>query len=139
MDQSQTAPDEWRELAIDGYMGLVGPLLTRRIDGAKVYALRTGAQHRNAIGLVHGGVISGLIDQVVALEAWNASGRQPMVTVQIDVRFLGAARPGDLLEGRAQVRHRTQSLMFVDADLRCGEAAIATASAILKISRPEPA
>lgn len=139
MEQPQTAPDEWRELKIDGYMALVGPLLTRRIDGARVYALRAGAQHRNAIGLVHGGVITGLIDQVIALVAWNASDRQPMVTVQIDTRFLGASRPGDLLEGRAQIRHRTQSLMFVDADLRCGEAPVATASAIMKIARPEPA
>lgn len=136
MTEVQAAPQDWRELAISGYMALVGPLLTRRIDGEKVYALRAGPQHANAIGLVHGGVITGLFDQVMALEAWNAAGRQPAVTVQIDTRFLEAARPGDLLEARAEVRHKTRSLLFVDADLRRGGAIIATANAVMKVSRP---
>jgi acyl-coenzyme A thioesterase PaaI-like protein len=45
-------------------------------DGGYVYALRTGDQHKNPIGLVHGGVVTSPRDQAMALVAWQATGRQ---------------------------------------------------------------
>lgn len=134
MTETQSRP-EWREMKIDGFMGLIGPLLSlREADGTMVYGLNTGPGHQNFAGAVHGGVVIGLIDQAVALVAWKATDRRPTVTVQMDVQFMAAAGAGSLLQARVKIRHRTGHLMFLDAQVHCDDTHIAAASAIMKIS-----
>ena len=75
-----------------------------------------------------------LLDQVIALAAWNAAQTQPTVTIQLDTRFMGAARAGDLLEAQATLRHATRPMLFLDGEITSAGRPIATASAIMKIS-----
>ena len=134
MTQSVMMPDGWRALKIDGFMGHIGPLLKSTDETSRnPYGLQMREAHMNAIGFVHGGVVTGFLDQVLALEAWNAVGRQPTVTVQMDTRFVRSARAGDFLEARADIRHETRSMIFVDADVYCGEDLVACANAVMKI------
>ncbi len=136
MTAHRTAPDGWRALKIDGFMALIGTLLRSAQTAQKhSYALQTNETHKNHLGIVHGGVITSLLDQVIALSAWNAADRRRTVTVQMETRFLGAARVGDFLEIRPVIRQATRSLIFVDADITCGDKAIASASAVMKISK----
>ncbi len=137
MIEDETEQPPWRAAKLDGFMGLIGPIQTRRIDGTKHYGLQTDARHRNGIGTVHGGVVTSLLDQVIALETWNAAGRQPTATVQMDTRFLGAARAGDFLEATATIRRMTGSLAFVDAQVSRGDDILATATAIMKILKQQ--
>jgi uncharacterized protein (TIGR00369 family) len=125
----------WRELPIPGFMSLIGPLRSCRKDGRKTYSLQTTARHENAIGVIHGGVITSLLDQVLAMEAWNAADRAPTVTVQMDTRFLSSATSGDLLEAMVTIRHATRSMMFVDGEITADGALIATATSVMKIIR----
>lgn len=135
MTQSETAPAHWRVLEIDGFMGLVGPLLrSTRPDEQTRFGLQTNDAHKNPIGLIHGGVLTSLLDQVIAMAAWRAADRRPTVTVQLDTRFLAAAKVGDFLEARASVRQATRALMFMDAEVSCGDRQIASATAVMKIS-----
>lgn len=135
MNTSNIALDGWRDLKIDGFMNHIGPLLRSMLPNEKnTYGLQTQEQHKNHIGLVHGGVLTSLLDQAIAITAWNVADRQPTVTVQMDTRFLGAAKAGDFLEVRAKIRQATRSFIFVDADITCGDKAIASASAVMKIS-----
>lgn len=128
-------PAEWREMKIDGFMGLIGPLLSlREADGTMVYGLNTGPSHRNFEGIVHGGVVTSLIDQAVALVAWKAADRRPTVTVQMDVQFMAAAKAGSLLQARVTIRQTTRHLMFLDTQVHCDDTHIAAAGAIMKIS-----
>ncbi|EPX83588.1 Thioesterase superfamily protein [Salipiger mucosus DSM 16094] len=71
---------------------------------------------------------------MVALVAWNAADRQPVVTIQMETRFLGAAKVGDFLEVRASIRQSTRSLIFLDSDVTCSTGQVASATAIMKIS-----
>jgi len=127
--------DTWRNVAIDGFIDLIGPLMSRSENDQKIYGLQTGPQHVNAVGIIHGGVVTSLLDQTMAMEAWKAAKRQPTVTVQMDTRFIAAAKAGDLLETRVNIRHGTKSMMFVDADVYCTDRLIATATAVMKIIR----
>ncbi|MGO4854054.1 PaaI family thioesterase [Phaeovulum sp. W22_SRMD_FR3] len=123
-------------MKLDGFMAHIGPLMRRRdVSGAPEYGLQTDATHQNRIGCVHGGVIATLLDQVIAIEAWKAVGQQPVVTVQMDVRFIGAATAGDFLRARASLRHVARSLIFADAEIACGEVLVATATAVMKVSK----
>ncbi|SDT94757.1 PaaI family thioesterase [Stappia sp. ES.058] len=129
------APEGWKPVKAAGFMELIGPLLrSTRHEDKNTYGLQTTENHTNHVGLVHGGVLTSLLDQVLAIVAWNAADRRPTVTVQMDTRFLGAARSGDFLEARAAVRHATRSLVFVDAEISGATGLIASASAIMKIS-----
>jgi uncharacterized protein (TIGR00369 family) len=126
----------WKPLSAGAFMAAIGPLLTTR-DGEDgfIYALETREEHANALGLVHGGVITGLLDQAISLVAWTAADRAPVVTVQIDTRFLVATKPGVILKARAQIRHIAGSMMFVDAEVADGTQRIALATAIMKTAR----
>jgi len=127
---------EWREMKIDGFMTLIGPLLrTKDADQQYRYALQTNESHKNHLGIIHGGVLTSLLDQVIAITAWNAADRQPTVTVQMETRFLGVARAGDFLTLQPSIRQATRSLVFVDADITCDDRLVASASAVMKISK----
>jgi len=139
LTQAGIATDGWRTVAVPGFIDLIGPLLrSTRADEKDLYALQTNDTHANPIGMIHGGVIAALLDQVMAISAWNAAGRQPTVTVQMDTRFLGSARAGDLLESRASVRHATRSLLFVDGEVSCAGKPVASATTVMKILKSGP-
>ncbi|WP_319517683.1 PaaI family thioesterase [uncultured Martelella sp.] len=126
----------WKPLNAGGFMAGIGPLYARRRqDGGFTYALETGEAHANALGLVHGGVITGLVDQTIALVAWHAAGRAPVVTVEMSTRFTDSARPGARLEAKAEVRQTSGSMMFIDATVHEGERTVALATAVMKIAR----
>lgn len=125
----------WRVVRTDGFMSLMGPLLrSTLLEERNTFGLQTNETHQNHIGIVHGGVLTSLLDQAIAIVAWNAADRQPTITVQMDTRFLGAAKVGDFLQIRPKIRHATRSLMFVDAEITTENAMIASASAIMKIA-----
>jgi len=111
-----SAPDGWKPLSLGGFADHFGPVLARR-EGpdAWSYALVAGDIHLNPAGRVHGGVLTTLADQAMSLVAWEAAGRQNVVTVQFSASFVGAAGAGDLLTAEARVERRTGSLMFVGA------------------------
>lgn len=136
MTTHDIASEEWREMKIDGFMALIGPLLRAKSAEYKHrYALQTNESHKNHLGIIHGGVLTSLLDQVIAITAWNAADRQPTVTVQMETRFLGVAHAGDFLTIQPSIRQATRSLVFVDANITCDDRLIASASAVMKISK----
>ncbi len=134
MDKHTEIPDGWRALKIDGFMDLVGPLLKSTDSGtSNQFALQMRDEHLNAIGLVHGGVVTGFLDQALALATWEAIGRKPAVTVQMDTRFMNAAKSGDFLRVQASISHETRSMVFAQAHVSCDDKLIASANAVMKI------
>lgn len=131
-----TEEKNWKALKAGPFMATLGPLLTRRDDeGGFIYALETREEHANALGLVHGGVISSLLDQAISMVAWTAADREPVVTMRLDTRFLRATKPGARLAARAQIRHIAGSTIFVDAEVSRDMEIVALATALMKISR----
>ena len=123
----------WKPRTLEGFIGSVGPLWTRKENDSWAYAFVPASQHTNPAGIVHGGLLMTLIDHALSAIAWEDAGRRPCVTIQIDVRFLTAVRPQTLVEARGRVVRRTATLSFVEGNLTVGEEIAVTASAILKI------
>jgi len=65
--------------------------------------------------------------------AWEATGRTPCVTVQLDTLFLAPVPPGVLIEARGHVLRRTSSLVFLRGKLSVGDREVLGAQAIMKI------
>lgn len=122
----------WRLRTLPGYASRFGPLWTRQEEAGWAYGVLPTAEHLNPAGAVHGGVFASLMDHVLSAVAWEALGRQPCVTVQLDTQFLQAAREGQFLEGRGQVVRIAGSLVFMHGTVSHAGDALCQGSAVLK-------
>lgn len=133
---ADSGKDGWREMKLEGLMGTIGPLLARRDGDSWRYGLKAREMHANPIGVIHGGTLMTLLDQTATLTAVWLTGEKAMLSVQMSTRFLASAKVGDLIEGVARLRHRTQSTLFLDAELTVAGQPVADASVVMKIVRP---
>lgn len=126
----------WKPHQLPGFMGLAGPLWSRREDADWAYGLQVQPQHLNPARLLHGGALLTLLDHALSTIAWQAADRLPCVTVQLDSHFLGAVAQGDFVVVRGQLTRRTRSLLFLQARAQVGETLVAQAQAIMKAVAP---
>ncbi|MDF3937006.1 PaaI family thioesterase [Pseudomonas citronellolis] len=104
--------------------------------------LRVEREHLNGWNNAHGGVLMTLLDVAMALASSHADEeRRGCVTIEMKTSFL---RPGgdigQVLEACGEVRHRTRSIAFCEAQIRnaAGEV-VATASGTFKYqNKPRP-
>lgn len=122
----------WKPRDLPGFIGLVGPLWTRREAETWAYGLRMEARHLNPARRVHGGALMTLMDHAISSVAWETSGRKPCVTIQMDSQFQGAALEGQFVEVRVRVTQQTGSLCFARAEMTVGAQLVMSAQAILK-------
>ncbi|WP_159998915.1 PaaI family thioesterase, partial [Roseomonas sp. 18066] len=119
-----------------GFTDLVGPLWAKRDGGAWAYGLLAGPQHANVHGIVHGGMLMTLIDNALGLTVWEATSRQPAVTMQLNTQFIAAARPGDFIEARGEVLRVARSVVFVRGILSVRGETVLAADGVWKVISP---
>lgn len=125
----------WSERDAGGFTDLVGPLWARRDSEGWAYGLLAGPQHSNVHGIVHGGMLMTLIDNALGLTVWEATGRQPAVTMQLNTQFIAAARPGDFIEARGEVLRVARSVVFVRGVLSVRGETVLAADGVWKVIR----
>jgi uncharacterized protein (TIGR00369 family) len=131
--ETETSKANWTARRVGSFFEHVGILWTLREGDSWAYALKTETQHANHAGLIHGGAILTLIDHAFSLVAWEACGRNPCVTVQLDTHFLRAVQPGAFVECRPQISRRTRKLIFLDGKVSVLGREIASAKGIWAI------
>lgn len=124
---------KWKKMKLPGFANMIGPIWSTKQNETWVYGLQSGKDHVNSIGIIHGGLISSLADQSMSIAAWFAADKEPVATVQLDLRFLTAAKAGEFIEVMPQVRHVSKSIIFVEAELSVSDKQIAIASGVWKI------
>ncbi len=120
-------------------MASAGPLWARREGQDWVYAIWATRAHMNPAGVVHGGLLTTLVDHAISTVAWEAASRAPCVTVQLDAQFLAPVEPGAtgvLVEARARVVRQAASLLFMHGTLRVLDAEVLVAQALMKVHPP---
>lgn len=127
----------WRQRTLDGFIQLVGPLWCRCDEGEWKYGLLTEAKHANSARVIHGGLLATLMDHALSAIAWEAAGRLPCVTIQLDTQFISAVRLGAFIVARGRVTRQSSTLVFMQGTLLVGENEVATGSAILKIIKSD--
>ncbi|WP_270933500.1 PaaI family thioesterase [Falsiroseomonas oryzae] len=132
---SETA-DEWHVApSPNGFTDRFGPLQRRWAGDRWLYALRVDDGHRNEAGLMHGGAMTALIDEVIGTFVTETVGRRH-VTVQLATTFLKPVQVGELVEVSGEIVKVTGSMTFVEAKLRVSGSVVATATLIFKAIRP---
>ncbi|WP_159917794.1 PaaI family thioesterase [Pantoea sp. 18069] len=123
----------WKPHELPGFMGLAGPLWSRREDAGWAYGLQVASQHLNPAGMLHGGALLTLMDHALSTIAWQAAQRTPCLTLQLDSHFLASVGEGGFVEVRAQVTQRTRSLIFLQGLATQAGAPVLQAQAIMKV------
>jgi uncharacterized protein (TIGR00369 family) len=125
----------WKPMPTEGYPALVGPFWARRAEGGVGwrYGVLAEPRHINMGGVVHGGLLMSVLDDVLGLTVWEAAARKPCTTVQLNTQFIAPARIGDFIEGRGEVLRVTRTVVFVRGTLQVGDRTIAAADGIWKI------
>lgn len=128
--------DETGTQRLVGYVVDVG-----QPDGRARCRLTVGPQHTNRHGVLHGGIAAMLLDSAAGATASltvDKTGRQPFLTVSLNIDFIAAGRFGEVA-ATGRVTGGGRSLLFVAADLTHGDGTlIATASGVFKRVRPQP-
>lgn len=125
----------WRAMPKLALPGAIGVPWSRRIDGVWRYGLLTSDAHLNPQGVVHGGVLMTLTDHALSLLAWEAAGRAPCTTIQLNTQFLNVVRPGDFVWVDGEVTRRTRTLVFTRGLLRVAERTVGAADGVWRILR----
>jgi uncharacterized protein (TIGR00369 family) len=83
---------------LDGWNAAMGVRLVRATADEVTAELEIGASHRQAYGIVHGGVYAGLIETVSSIAAalWARRHNQTVVGLENHTSFLHAVREGRL-------------------------------------------
>ncbi len=108
------------------------PIYSRRTGEAVYIGLRAGPAHSNSRGFVHGGLISALADNAMGLSCGEALGHVRLVTVNLTLDFIAAAKQGEWLEVKPNVVRTGSTLCFATADIFSGETLCARANAIFR-------
>jgi uncharacterized protein (TIGR00369 family) len=127
----------WKQRSLGGFVQSAGPLWTRREGSDWLYGFLTNPGHANPAGMVHGGVLTTLIDHALSAIAWEATGRRACVTVQLDTQFLAPVIPGAFLKATGRVVRATRSLVFMRGEVSVGDEVVLIGSAVLKVLQRE--
>ncbi|MBN9013346.1 MAG: PaaI family thioesterase [Rhizobiales bacterium] len=125
----------WSILEDDGFIGYVGPLWHRLVDGRYEYAIEGQRKHRNRRGLVQGGLLMTLADRTCGMTARYESGSEHLATIQMDTHFIDAARIGDLIVSVPRMVRSTKTLIFMSAELNVDGRCVMLANGVFKVMR----
>jgi uncharacterized protein (TIGR00369 family) len=123
------------EVSKKGFIKHIGGIEFKKISENN-FEFKTSVKefNLNSQGISHGGYLATILDSGMGSAAHMVIGEgKNCVTISLDVKFIGGSKENDILVGKALITKKTQSLVFVKADLFKSENIIATASGIWKI------
>lgn len=116
------------------FMAVNGPVLHKAeqpADGA-AHALLIEARHTNALGVLHGGMLSAFLDALLGSAVHRVTGRTA-VTVHLSVDFLKMARKGEWLIGEAALTHAAREVAFAEGRALVGDRVVGRATGVFKL------
>ena len=94
--------------------------------------------HLNVAGITHGGYLAAIIDAGAGTAAYRVSNNAPCVTISLEIKYIGASRTGDDITGIVNIQKKTNTLVFLNCELKNNETLIASASGVWKILKIKP-
>ena len=116
-----------------GFMKHNGGILFRKISNTEFEFKTTIDENKlNSAGITHGGYICSIIDAGAGTAAHRASNNSPCVTISLDVKFIGATKIGDEINGFVKIQKITKSMVFLICYLESNSKLVASASGVWK-------
>lgn len=108
----------------DKHMGMS---FTVEGPGKVTYKMEITENHLSSPKTAHGGVIAGMMDNVLGVTALSYAVTQDKLcsTVEFKINYINPAHPGDLLIGTADIDFKGKSLVVTSATIRADKRLIA--------------
>jgi uncharacterized protein (TIGR00369 family) len=119
-----------------GFIGVVGPLYTRRIEGGVQLGFRVEERHCNPMGILHGGMMATFCDMLLPISAHylsEAIGQRFLPTINLQIDYLAGSPLGAWVQGEAQLLRATRSLVFMQGLVKADDVVTARVSGIFKV------
>tara|TARA_B100000795_G_C22476285_1_gene314932 strand:+ start:54 stop:434 length:381 start_codon:yes stop_codon:yes gene_type:complete len=120
--------------ANQGFMKYCGGLSFKKVDETNYeFGVEIKDIHLNTGKIAHGGFLSTIADAGMGNAAHQAAGKKRCVTISLDIKFISAALPGEILKGKVKILKKTKSLVFVNCEIINQKTTITSASGVWKI------
>ena len=117
-----------------GFMKHNGGLSLKRVDSSNYeFSVEVKDYHLNSGKFAHGGFLATIADAGMGTAAHQIAENKRCVTINLDIKYIGPAKEGDLLLGKVKILKKTKSLVFINCEIVNQEDLIATASGAWKI------
>ena len=117
-----------------GFMQNIGDLSFKKINDTNYeFSIKVEEKFLNTGKIAHGGFIATIADTGMGNAAYSAAGNKRAVTIDLNIKFISAGKPGDNLTGKVEVLKRTKTLVFINCKIIGINGIIATASGTWKI------
>ena len=119
----------FEDRAVGGWSNPTAVELEVQFDAGEVIAnFVLGRAFEGAPGRAHGGIVAAAFDDVTGFVIGRL--QEPAFTGELTVRYLAAVPVDEPLEIRARLKGRERRKLFIGAELRTGDAVVATCRAI---------
>ncbi|MDB5314659.1 MAG: thioesterase superfamily protein [Rhodospirillales bacterium] len=123
----------WHVLPERGFPVHVGTFFGKQFEAGLRYGFVAEQRHLNVGGVVHGGMLMTFMDDMLGTTVWEAAGRQPVSTIQLNSRFVSPARLGEFVECVPRVERMARSVAFIRGELLVGDRLVMAADGVWKI------
>ena len=117
-----------------GFMKHLGEISLKKIDEFN-YEFDTEILeiHLNTGKIAHGGFLATISDTGMGTAAHRVAGDKRCVTINLNMKFITAAKLGEKLIGKVKILKKTKSLVFINCEIKNDKDLIAFASGTWKI------
>lgn len=123
----------WHVLPERGFPVIVGTFFAKQHEGALRFGFVAEERHLNVGGVVHGGMLMTFMDDMLGMSVWEAAGRAPVSTIQLNNRFVSPARQGEFVECIPRLERLARSVAFIRGELLVGERLVMAADGVWKL------
>ena len=117
-----------------GFMKHNGGLSLKKINESNYeFEVEVKDVHLNSEKIAHGGFLSTIADTGMGTAAHQAAGNKRCVTINLDIKFISTALPGQILKGKVKILKKTKTLVFVSCEIINQETTIIFSSGVWKI------
>ena len=117
-----------------GFMKYLGGLDLKKISEFEYeFSVEVKEIHLNTGKIAHGGFLSSVADTGMGTAAHKVAREKRCVTINLDMKFITAAKLGETLKGKVKVLKKTRSLVFINCDITNNNDLVASASGTWKI------
>ena len=117
-----------------GYMKHLGGLLLKKVSD-ELYEFNVTVRdiHLNTGKIAHGGFLASIADTGMGTAAHRVADNKRCVTINLDIKFISAAKIGENLTGAVKILKKTKTLIFINCEIKNNSGIVILASGTWKI------
>ena len=117
-----------------GFMKYLGGLDLKKInDTYYEFTVEIKDMHLNTGQIAHGGFLSTIADTGMGTAAHQVAGDRRCVTINLNLKFITAAKLGERLNGKVKILKKTKTLVFINCEINNTKDIVVSASGTWKI------